>query len=64
MSDTSTNMTPDWIARALKSNPCVLLESGNLRTCPVRLSFPNIFSRSKPIPPATLRAILQGLFDQ
>lgn len=49
--DTSTNMTDEWIASVVAKNPIVLLESGNYRTCPVRLSFPNIFSRSKPIPP-------------
>ena len=51
--DDSTNMTDAWIANAVKVNPCVLLDSGNIRTCPVRLSFPNIFARGKPVPPAT-----------
>ena len=50
---TDTRMTDDWIKRAIEGNPIVLLESGNYRTCPVRLSFPNLFQRSKPIPPAT-----------
>lgn len=50
---TDTRMTDDWIKKAVESNPIVLLESGNYRTCPVRLSFPNLFQRSKPIPPAT-----------
>jgi hypothetical protein len=49
---TDTKMTDDWIAKAIKDNPIVLLESGNYRTCPVRLSFPNLFTRSKPIAPA------------
>ena len=38
-----TNMTPDWVANAIKKNPCVLLDSGNIRTCPVRLSFPHLY---------------------
>lgn len=49
----TTNMTDEWVKRALAANPCKLLDSGNVRTCPVRLSFPHIFSRSKPIPPNT-----------
>lgn len=58
MTDASTNMTPDWIAKVLKDYPCQpILENGvptgNYRTCPVRMSFPNLFSRSKPIPPNT-----------
>lgn len=48
-----TNMTDAWLKSAIENNPIVLLESGNYRTCPVRLSFPNLFQRSKPIPPAT-----------
>lgn len=48
-----SRMTDDWIEKAVAANPIVLLESGNYRTCPVRLSFPNLFERSKPIPPAT-----------
>ena len=51
--DDSTNMTDAWIANALKTYPCTLLDNGNIRTCPLRLSFPHIFERSKPIPPAT-----------
>lgn len=53
MTDASTNMPAEWIARVVKDNPFVILENGNLRTCPLRLSFPNIFKRSKPIPPNT-----------
>ena len=56
-----TNMTDEWIERAIKANPCVLLESGNIRTCPVRLSFPFLFERSKPIPPATEGAFAANL---
>ena len=51
--DDSSNMTEEWIANAIKANPCRMLESGNILTCPVRLSFPNIFARGKPVPPAT-----------
>ena len=43
----------DWIARVVKDNPFTLLDNGNIRTCPVRLSFPNIFKPGKPIPPNT-----------
>ena len=50
--DDSSNMTDAWVANAVKVNPCVLLDSGNIRTCPVRLSFANIFQRGKPVPPA------------
>ncbi len=32
----------------LKKYPCTILESGNIRTCPVRLSYPALF---KPAPP-------------
>jgi hypothetical protein len=59
MTDQSTNMTPEWIANVLKNYPCqeILDEhgrpTGNYRTCPGRMSFPNIFKRSKPIPPNT-----------
>ena len=52
MADLATNMNSEWIANAVRKNPCIILEtSGNIRTCPVRLSFPNVFTRSKPIPP-------------
>ena len=51
MADLATNMSAEWIANAVRKNPCILLDSGNIRTCPVRLSFPNVFTRSKPIPP-------------
>jgi hypothetical protein len=46
MSD--TRMTDEWIERAVRDNPIVLLDNGNYRTCPVRLSFPNLFEMSKP----------------
>ena len=47
----TTNMTDEWVRRAVAANPCKLLDSGNVRTCPVRLSFPKIFERGKPQPP-------------
>lgn len=53
MTDESTNMTAEWIERVVRDNPCVLLDNGNIRTCPVRLSFANLFERSKPVPPNT-----------
>lgn len=49
MADLATQMSDAWIKSAVEKNPCVLLDSGNIRTCPVRLSFPNIFQRSKPM---------------
>ncbi len=51
--DPATNMTEEWISSALKNNPCVKLSNGDIRTCPVRLSFPWLFKMSKPIPPNT-----------
>lgn len=44
-----TRMSDAWIERAVKDNPIVLLESGNYRTCPVRLSFVNLFAKAKPV---------------
>lgn len=44
----NTRMSDEWIKRAVGDNPIVLLDNGNYRTCPVRLSFPNIFHMSKP----------------
>lgn len=43
----ATNMTPDWIASHLGKIPCTVLPDGNLRTCPVRLSFPHLFKPQK-----------------
>lgn len=43
MSDAPTNKTAEWIHNAVKKNPCILLEDGNIRTCPVRLGFPHLF---------------------
>lgn len=49
MSDDSTNMTRDWVENAMKLNPCRMLESGNILTCPVRLSFPYLFEKQPPM---------------
>lgn len=59
MTDQSTNMSPEWIAKVVRDYPCMPIldergaPTGNFRTCPVRGSFLNIFERSKPIPPNT-----------
>lgn len=45
---TDTRMSDAWIEKAVRDNPITLLDNGNYRTCPVRLSFPNIFAMSKP----------------
>lgn len=50
---TDTNMTDEWVQMVCAKNPMRALENGNFLTGPVRLSFPNIFKRSKPIPPNT-----------
>ena len=44
-----TNMTDEWIARVVKNNPFTQLDTGDVRTCPVRLSFPFIFTKAKPV---------------
>lgn len=49
----STEKSAEWIKRTLAANPCRDLGDGNYLTCPVRLSFPWLFGKSKPIPPAT-----------
>ena len=48
-----TNMTDEWIKKACERNPIRVLDSGNIRLCPTRGSFLNLFERSRPIPPAT-----------
>lgn len=48
-----TRMSDAWIKRVVTEFPCALLDTGSIRTCPVRLSFPNIFKKGKPIPPNT-----------
>lgn len=47
----SIEKSAEWIAREMARNPCVDLKDGNFRTTICRLSFPNVFARSKPIPP-------------
>lgn len=42
-----TNMTADWVARAWKMNPCAKLSNGDVRTGPVRLSFPHLLTLPK-----------------
>lgn len=49
MTEKSTNMSAEWIASMIAANPCVVLESGNIRTCPVRLSFPHLFKPQAPM---------------
>lgn len=53
MQKENTDKTNDWIDRALKNNPCVDIGGGNFRTTVCRLSFPNLWERSRPIPPNT-----------
>lgn len=48
MTDSSTEKSDAWIKNAIERNPCVLLDSGNIRTCPVRLSFVHLFKRPEP----------------
>jgi len=49
MSDVSSNMPREWIENAMRLNPCRVLESGNILTCPVRLSFPYLFEKQPPM---------------
>jgi hypothetical protein len=44
-----TRMSEAWIKRVVTDFPCTLLDTGAIRTCPVRLSFPNIFKKGKPV---------------
>lgn len=48
-----SQMTDEWVTAQWKRNPCVALANGDLRTGPIRLSFPNLFKPGKPIPPNT-----------
>ena len=48
MTEKTTNMSPEWVQSLLTAYPCTKLESGNIRTCIARLSFPHLF---KPQPP-------------
>lgn len=47
----ASKMTDDWVRDVLARNPCLKLDNGNVRTCPFRASFPNIFEKGKPIAP-------------
>ena len=42
-----TNMTDEWVKAQWAKNPCVKLANGDIRTGPVRLSFPNILKPGK-----------------
>jgi len=48
MLDEFSDMTDEWIERVVRQNPCALLDNGNIRTCPVRLSFVYLLGKSKP----------------
>lgn len=43
-----TNMTREWVERAWAKNPCAKLSNGDVRTGPVRLSFPHLLTLPKP----------------
>lgn len=45
-----SSMTDEWVKAQWAKNPCVKLANGDIRTGPVRLSFPNILKPSKPTP--------------
>ena len=51
MGDANTRMSDEWLLDKMMENPCVLLESGNLRMPPCRLSFPHLFEKQKPMEP-------------
>ncbi len=42
-----TNMTAEWVKRAWEKNPCAKLQNGDVRTGPVRLSFPHLLTLPK-----------------
>lgn len=44
--DTTTNMTPEWIAQTAKAHPPTLLDNGNIRVFG-RLAFVNLLDRPK-----------------
>lgn len=39
----ATDQTPEWIAQVVAQNPIQMVDEANVRSCPVRLSFPNLF---------------------
>lgn len=43
-----TERSEEWISRIVANNPC-FKTAKDYRTCPVRLSFPHIFERGKPV---------------
>lgn len=43
MGELCSNFSHEKIMKMHKQAPCVLLENGNIRTCPVRLSYPWVF---------------------
>lgn len=47
--DPATRMSPQWIADALRMNPVTQLDDDNFRTCPVRLSWVDLFTTGKPM---------------
>lgn len=48
MPELKTNMNSAWIDKVVRDNPFTLLENGNIRTCPLRLSFFHGWKRAKP----------------
>ncbi|MDE2471738.1 MAG: DUF2815 family protein [Bradyrhizobium sp.] len=40
----NSRMTDAWVAKVVAANPCQKLPNGNLRTCPVRLAFVNLWT--------------------
>ena len=47
----ATDQTPDWIAQVVAQNPVQMVDENNVRTCPVRLSFPELFEPSNKLDP-------------
>jgi hypothetical protein len=43
-----SNMSAEWVAAQWAKFPCKLMPNGDVRTGPVRLSFPNILTPGKP----------------
>lgn len=43
-----SNMTDEWIKAQWARNPCKMLDNGDIRTGPVRLSYPYLLKPSKP----------------
>ncbi len=57
-----TNKTAAWIANATKGNPAVLLESGNVRMPPCRLSYANVVKPGKDSVDKVTGAIIKGRY--